>query len=106
MGKQTWIIVYTVYSAWLTKQIKEDIQSKKTYFKKWKVSSNELNRRDHQLYQNKCKSISRLVKRKQEWIVKSFKINNKQIHKYAQSRKTGRKLVRPWGVWEQGINDS
>ncbi|XP_053155158.1 uncharacterized protein LOC128346183 [Hemicordylus capensis] len=82
--------------AWLTGKIKEAIKEKKTSFQNWKACPNEENRKEHKLWQKKCKVTIREVKREfEEHLAKSIKGNNKNFFKYIRSRKSAREVVRP-----------
>ncbi|XP_053142135.1 uncharacterized protein LOC128340687 [Hemicordylus capensis] len=82
--------------AWLTGTVKEAIKEKKTSFQNWKACPNEENRKEHKLWQKKCKVTIREANREfEELLAKSIKGNYKNVFKYIRSRKLAREAVGP-----------
>ncbi|XP_054853518.1 uncharacterized protein LOC129342059 [Eublepharis macularius] len=93
---------YKKRPAWLTNKVKEARKGKKVSFKGWKASRSEVYKREHRLWQRKCKSVIRQAKRDyEEHIAKNIKTNNKHFFKYIRSRKPAREAVGP--LDDQGV---
>ena len=88
--------------AWLTSNVIEAVKGKKDSFRQWKTSRSEVDKKEHKLWQKKCKSVIRQAKREyEEHIAKNIKKNNKQFFKYIRSRKPAREAVGP--LDDQGV---
>ncbi|XP_061469435.1 uncharacterized protein LOC133378834 isoform X1 [Rhineura floridana] len=82
--------------AWLTSEVKEALRGKKSSFRKWKSCPNEENKKEHKLWQKKCKKTIRNAKKEfEEHIAKNIKTNNKKFYKYIQSRRPSREAIGP-----------
>lgn len=86
---------------WLNNRVKEEARENKTSFKNWKSNSSEENRKEHKLWQVKCKNTIRQAKKEfEEHFAKDTKTKSNNI---LSTSEAGSLLNNQWSHWTMEV---